>query len=72
MRRLVPCDGGGVGSGVDYLQVGHCVCVVCVSVCECGVEMLEHFVHIYWETTCVCSLNSPSDHSTPFRLLVSC
>ena len=27
MRRLVPCDGGGAGSGVDCSQVGHCVFV---------------------------------------------
>ena len=33
MRRLVPFDGGGVGSGVDYHQVGHFM-----FVCVCDVE----------------------------------
>ena len=63
-----------------------CVCVVCVSVCVCECVIVEYsgnvraFVHNYWKTMCVmcyadaCAsfLNCPSDHSTPFRLPVSC
>ena len=29
-----------------------------------------HFVNICWETMCVYFKSSPSDYSTPFRLLV--
>ena len=73
MRRLVPCDGGRVGSDVDYRQVGHCVCGVRG---RSAVEMflMKDILYILysWETKCVCALNSPSDYSAPFRLLVGC
>ena len=29
MRRLVPCDGGGVGGSVDNCQVGNFMCGIC-------------------------------------------